>query len=595
MRVAVVGANLLGSATAFYVRRALDANRADLAAAAPTDAAENSENSDSNNASMSKRKAKPQEPDADEIVVFERLSRAGGNKYVTLELDDVSVPAGTASGMDVAASPALATLLKDAELAMPPPRPVREWTIFDWDKDEYKLGQVHSRVCAAVIRSVALSLLIQLFALLSAGFFARLFMERGFLMAFVRVKRHGNGYIRVLFIIWFAFTALLGGGIIPIHWVMRVYDWIFFRSAINVTGGMTYGGHSMSVLGELVAQIKEHLEIVLERDAASSCVTTGHLLSACGMGKYAKASVPEFVGKFQILQSALDDCVSPGLAQTYCHSACTAGANTNALAMLFNMLIRCPVPTSFRAGGRYFDTEQTKVLCPQLLKAADAQLRFGVDVRSVTQVSKNQYELTGADSSAGKRIASLGKFDAVVLAAVIDPSRFTTDATDDPLDQALALDPSLSGMPAGEVHLVNTARYVSLVKGELKPEFFKKSHASSVATHVTVLNSVNCSEVLRVSDNVYRISSGEDPEKGTSSLSTIFKDTSKMVSLERAKRPYYPAPIRNISGAGSPGFILGTRFLNAACIDRVANDPNLDVLSARNTASFFRDGVATWK
>lgn len=592
MRVAVIGANLLGSATAFYVRRALDANRAGLAAAASTDA---TESSDSNEISTSKPNASPRQSDADEIVVFERLGRAGGGKYVTLELDDVAVPVGTASGMDVAASPALITLLKDAKLDMPPPRPVREWAIFDWDKDEYMLGQMHSRLCGAVIRSVALSFLIQLFALLSAAFFARLIMEKGFLMAFVRAERHRNGYVRVLFIIWFAFTALLGGGVIPIRWVMRVYDWIFFRSAINVTAGMTYGGHSMSVLGQLVAQIREHLEIVLERDAASSCVTIGHLLSACGMGKYAKVSVPEFVGKFQVQQSALDDCVSPGLAQTYCHSACNAGINTNALAMLFNMLVRCPVPASFRACGRYFDAEQTKNLCPQLLKVADAQLRLGVDIRSVTKASKTQYELTGTNASTGEKIGLLGKFDAVILAAVIDPSRFTTDATDDPLDQVLALDPALSGMPAGEVSILNTARYVSLVKGELNPKFFKKSDASSVATHVTVLNSVNCSEVLRVSDEVYRVSSGEMPEEGTSSFTTVFKDASKMISFERTRRPYYPAPIRNINGAGSPGFVLGTRFLNAACIDRVANDPSLDVLSARNAGSLFRDGVATWK
>ena len=81
MRVAVVGANLLGCASAFYVRQALDANRADRRKAA--DGAGEDNDNDNDNDETEPLTARPDDaaaadtevdPDSeDEIVIFEQL------------------------------------------------------------------------------------------------------------------------------------------------------------------------------------------------------------------------------------------------------------------------------------------------------------------------------------------------------------------------------------------------------------------------------------------------------------------------------------------------------------------------------------------
>jgi len=75
----------------------------------------------------------------------------------------------------------------------------------------------------------------------------------------------------------------------------------------------------------------------------------------------------------------------------------------------------------------------------------------------------------------------------------------------------------------------------------------------------------------------------------------MFESTSSVETLERVARPYKIKPLRVLDGVSSPSFIWGTKFLNAACVDRICNDVNMDCLAAKNAASFFRNGVATWK
>lgn len=571
MRIAVIGANLLGSATALYTRRALDANCSDKA--------------DGSNPADS-------QSSTDEIVVFEKTSRTGGNKYATLKLGHVKACVGTACEVDIGKSPVIQALLNDAQIPLPQKQPKREWAIFDWDKDEYRVGRVRSRLLERIRSSFFLAALLQVLALVAMFYFYGLFAEKGFIKAFMKKQRREISFLygRILF---FVATVLLGGGVVPIGLVSRLYEMLFFNLAAGITANMTYGGYSLSMLAELITGISTRMQLVLERDAASSCITLGHLLSASGLAKYARASTTEVIAMYRLAPTTMDDIVAPGLSITYANSACKPKEMTNALATLFDMTAHCPMPVIIRSKSRYFDADQTSTLCAELIKKAGASLKLGTEVTSVTKTSNSRYHLEGKDTN--HKLISLGEFDAVVLAAVVDPNKFTTDAVDEPLDQILSLDPALSGMPAGEVQIVNTARYVSLVEGDLNPDFFKKSTENGVPDRVMILNSVNCAEIMKLSPGVYRILSGEKPQQGSSVATTLFKNVRSVVSLERPKRTYKPTPLRNLHGSEAPEFVLGTRLLNAACVDRVANDPSLDVLSARNVASFFRDGVATWK
>jgi uncharacterized protein with NAD-binding domain and iron-sulfur cluster len=81
MKVAIIGGNLLGCATAFYTREALRLNAAD----AGTEA-------------------------ADDIVIFEATERLGGHKFARRDIPSVpgsATPVGTCAELDVAACPLL--------------------------------------------------------------------------------------------------------------------------------------------------------------------------------------------------------------------------------------------------------------------------------------------------------------------------------------------------------------------------------------------------------------------------------------------------------------------------------------------------------
>ena len=554
MKVAIIGGNLLGCATAVYTRKAHEAN------AAESD--DRSENPDANS----------------EITIFERLPSLGGNKFRTLTISTPTA-AGTASDADLSVAPAFAQLLKDANLS-PAMYPAREWAVFDWNADSYTLAGVRSRVLDAVAAS-SLVYFLQLFALLSTIFFGQLFFKLG-IRALLKTGRYGESYLNYFYILWVSHTLLLGLGLVPIRSLFRLYSHMFFKLSPRISCGISYGGHSLSILAMHCNQTKAHFETILSRDAASSCVTTGHLLSACGLAKFAKASLTEFLSSYNVDKRLMDDLVLPFVAATYSDTGIKL-TDVNALAGLLALLSRSQVPGVIHSGARYLGADESATLCDRLADAAGAITKKGVTVTKVLSKG-SRWELTGI---AGGKETELGVFDAVVLAAVVDPRNFTTDAVDD-----LASNLSL---PNTGKNLVNAAKSVNLVKGNLRSQYLRQDHTNTVASSTTVVNSVNCSQIVRVGDDEWLVTACDTLATGSATADVLFESVEKIVSFEQAPRYGCSTPITHEHGDDVPTFVLGTRFLNAACTDRIANDINLDVLSAKNTASFFRNVVADWK
>lgn len=563
MRVAVIGGNLLGCASAFYTRISLDKNRA----------------SDTST-----------EREEDEIVIFEKSSHAGGKKFETLTLHDTEVPIGTARNVDVNSSPVFQKFLDDVGIATPPRKGREEWAIFDWDEDAYKLCQMRSRMLLAMTGNVFVLGFLQLFTLSTAVYFYLKVWDAGW-MAFVVKNRRGD-YINYLNVLWFAGGIVLGCGIFPMRWLLRFYNWLYFTFTVRAIGGITYGGHSISVLSILITNMKEHLHLIIDQDSATSCITLGHLLSACGMKKYVRVSTSEHMNAHQVHQPLLDDIVSPGLQQAYMNTRVGPGSKTNALATMLNMMSSCPVPTSLRGGAAYLDSGAVEGLCPKVASVARAQIKLGVEVTDVGLVSEGKWELQGSVN--GGKTTHLGRFDAVILAAVVDPMRFNLNTGDGrSIEDMLALREELRGRSDDNDH-VNAAKYTALVKGKLKSSYVKKSSVDGLGRKTSVLNSVNCSEIVQAGDDLWCVTVGEKPVNGSSVAASLFEEIEEVVWVERERRCYGPEAL-NVDGAAAPSLVLGTRFINASCVDRIANDVNLDCLSARNTASLFRDGVAAWK
>lgn len=553
MRVAVIGANFLGSSAAFYTRRALESNEND-----------------------------PEKDTPDEIVVFEKLNRTGGHKFVTVKLNQAQVAVGTATDVDIAASPPMRQLFLDAKLPLPQNRRNKEWAIFDWDEDQYKLGRVRSSTLTWIRSSYIALALLQFIALSGLIYFGQLFVEQGFSSTFFRPHRGvlDRGAIFYGRCVQFATVCMLGGGIIPMGWLVRMYNWIWFCSVVGITSRLTYGTN-VSGLGYIIDGFKEHLKVVIERDAASSCVTLSHLLSACGMAKYGKVNGDQLLRRWSIEGAVIEDVVAPGLHITYGDRASTV-EDVNGLAMLCNMLGRCPVPLALRSNARYLDAEQTASLCDTLLERAGADVHLGVEVEGIMSHGDGKYEITVRGNK-----DNWGVFDAVVIAATFTPSELKSDV--------INVNEGFGEWNEVDEFKVNTAKYVGVVQGKLKGEWFKKSDEKGVADYVQVVKSVNCSEVKRVGDGKWRVLTSESVQKGSSALDILFTKVNAVNCVERRRGRFGPRLVKGVADKGIPDLVLGTRLLNAACIDRVGSDVTLDVLAARNAASLLKNSVATWK
>lgn len=573
MRTAIVGANLLGCATAFYLRRALNANVRDTAG-----------------------HSSPDECDEDEIVIFDQKSRPGGQKFCALSFKDGSciTSCGTASGLDVSSAPVFLALLRDANIPVPPVKNSEEWAIFDWDADAYHLSRVHSRLLSGIQSFPLVLILLQLFSLFSLYVFAPRLYSRG-IYTFIHFAIEDGTlfpFIQYGHLLWFCFALILGFGIIPVPVILRFYDYIAFRSTVRLLSSIHYGAPILSTIRKLTMSIKNHLELIVAHNAASSCVTLGHLLSACGISKYVKQSTIEMLVPMHIREPFLTQCVSVPMALAHGDSTVTPTEASNVLSTLLTIMSFSPVPASLRSSPRYMSVLSEESLCPTLIESSRAKFRPNVRVVAVTKAENAQYKLQGVVN--GEK-TDLGIFDAVLLAGVIDPNDFTTDALDEDISVVFSLPSSEKGTGTDRAMVPNTAQYISLVKGEINPQFFRLSSAKHLAEKTYLVNSINCLEVLRVSDNVWRVTSREFPEKECNLFQNLFNNVDEIVSLQRTPRRYPSAPCRNIHGTSTPDLILNTRFLNVAAIDCICNDVNIDCLAARNAASLFRRGVATWK
>lgn len=572
MKTAIIGANFLGSTTAFYLRQALNSNRSDA-----------SEQDDSNDYEYD-----------DEIVVFDQLPRTGGHKFNVLSLGEASATVGTASSLDVSSSPLLKSLLRDASLPSPPVSPPSQWSVFDWNADSYIISKYRSRTLSFLASSSIFTVFLQVFSLYSSRFFyTRLLAERHRVFLYKHLDEDFGwvSYVNYVNIIWFCITLFLAGGFVPLKFLFRLQNNLFQLFMVRVTSSVIYGMPSISSIYSLCQYFKDHLGLIDKNDSGTSCITLGHLLSACGFGKYAKQSTSEFLGPLHISENFLKQCASPPMTLSYADTSTTASATTNSLATMLSLTTTSPVPASLRSRPCYFSVEYTSSLCPSILNSADAKIHLNTRIVSVMRNGDNQYDLRAIVND---EELDVGTFDAVLIASVIDPKEFKSDALDSDVEHIFSLKSSIEHLNDPQVSL-NTAKFVSLVRGEIKPSFFRMGSSKNISDQTYILNSVNSSEVVRISDNTWKITSSEEASTNSSVCGSIFDNVTETISYERPSRRYSTSPLRNLHGVSAPDLILARRFVNVAAIDRVCSDINMECIAAKNAASLFRTGVITWK
>lgn len=563
MRVAIVGGNLLGCASAVYIRRALDENDASTSS-------------------------------ADEIDIFENLPQTGGNKFSTLTLADKKTCVGTARHIDFASSPLLHALFTDANIPLPKVSPIRSWGLFNWEDNSYLLWQSPSRFLRRLIHNNALLRIIRIFLLCFTFHLINKYRRRGLFSILLRRDTSDyQFYPNYMLLMSILFSLLLGAGFLPLNTVLHSYNYMWTRFTVPLIAAITYGDHTLRVVNNLAEQFQLHLAAIVERDAASSCITLGHLLSACGLGKYSKVSASECLNSYRISEQYMSDVACIPLRQLYQDSRSQPDSSVSALVTLLSFLTATPVPSRLRRRARYLDPERTESFCDELAQSARAKVRTKTEVTSIMLVRKNKYALRGSIADGKEEL--LGEYDAVVLAAVMDPTKFESDVLEEEVVNCFALHEHIARQGKSDASVgVNAAKYVSLVKGEFKSDYVRRSSPHAMAENTIILKSVNCAEVTVVGDGLFCVVTGEAPTADSSVRDVLFTNLQDVVTTERRERKYSAKPLRNLNGEEAPTLILGNRFINAACIDRIGNDPTLDILSARNTGSLFKDTVAQW-
>lgn len=570
MKVAIVGGNFLGCATAHYLRRTLDDARTP---AADDDAAPN-----------------------DEIVIFDKSPALGGHKFVTEKLGGVDVLTGTAADIETSASPLFSGLLADAGiepalLSKPP-----DWAVFDWDKDQYRLSCVPLPFVSVLMSSPLFRLLIHVFCVASTAFFVQMH-RRGELFD---MFRYSDDVWATLLMVWMLFIAFCGFGIVPVRLLVGMYNRMFMSSFVGLSARFAYGS-APDMAHEIAKQMSEHLQVVHENNSCSSGITVGHLLSRCGLAKYARVAASEQLESFHINESFRDDIIAPALAAAYSESRFRPSHVSNSLATMLEMMTRAPFPAVVRPRARRLSVNQTKTLCPKLASAARARLQVCTDVVGILrdESAPHKYSLR-VRTKQGENI--MNGFDAIVLAATVDASTFNTDDVIPELHTELAQTDDVNTRApldaealSSSVRRRNTARCMAIVVGNLKASYFRRRSPAAVATHSFVLNSIDCAEVTRVGPRVYRVLCADKLDKDSELVQNLFESVERINSWERAPARYFATPMRSINGRDVPAIVLTTRIINAAATDRVGNHVEIDCLSARNTASLFKEGTITWK
>jgi hypothetical protein len=463
------------------------------------------------------------------------------------------------------------------------------------DQDGYKLSSSDYRLLSFLRRSRVGCAVLQLAAMAGAAGIAY-FMHR------IGVRSVPD-YFAVLYnqqlpnypFLILSASALFGFGLAPASLCLRIHDAILRYCALAATVRTTYGSSPESA--RLVARhVTEHLHAINQSNVATtSAISLGHLLSRVGLAKYAKQSSTEYFAAADMDANFLADSVTPVLANDHGDSALRADHSSNALAAILALVTRSSLPPQLRRKAQYFNVAETNTLCPSLATAAGAKVHLSSTVIAIG-TDKSKYSLTVGRGESGASVHS--GIDAVILCAGVDATdqSFSIADLDRPLSVMLGLSSEKpSRHMARRKENLNSMQNMALVSGELNPAFLRRSKASRICSRVTVLDSVAISEVLRVVPGVYRVVCSEETTESSTVIKNLFETTDRIVSWKRPRRRGENGrPVRDLDGADSPSLILDTRLLNACCVDRVTNHPELYIVPARNAASLLRDGIVSW-
>eukprot|EP00172_Hildenbrandia_rubra_P003303 Plantae.Rhodophyta-Hildenbrandia_rubra.ctg5109.p1 GENE.Plantae.Rhodophyta-Hildenbrandia_rubra.ctg5109~~Plantae.Rhodophyta-Hildenbrandia_rubra.ctg5109.p1 ORF type:complete len:539 (+),score=69.42 Plantae.Rhodophyta-Hildenbrandia_rubra.ctg5109:157-1773(+) len=538
MRVAIIGGNFLACATSFYLHKSLDNV---------------------------------------EITIFEKSERLGGEKFRTLSIknsdaDDaeaVDVVVGRMSRVDVKRCGFLKELLKEANVVIcgDGSKERESFGIFDWDRDEYIVwnGTVGFKIWILLLVVIGLIWAVGSWKL------------RWSLQSLRNLSP--NVVKGLCIVILFATPMLWYGG---------------RRIMTNLQAHMGFRG-APSISEIIENSITEHLDAVRRSsEATSKGISMTHFLSRCGLMKYVKESAFEKYGEYGIGQKFIAGVVEPAM-QVSIHAGAHADHSCNALAAFLSVA----QSSSLRRNALYISATESKIVCNEITKAANAKVRVNSEVVSIdTDGSFEKYNLNV--KTTGETPVGVNGFDAVIICCAVDPSQLSFPASESYLSNIAHISSKKENRSQiDNAYSQSNAKFVNIIRGKLKPDFFGDTREMAVPNYVSLIKCPGFHSITRltVKDSkaqIYRVYSHRDLSEDTKNAELIFNEIQQAKSISTKKQTYSTSPMRLGDDTDVPAIILEKRCIYAGAVKRVGGGVELDCMMALNVASLLSD-KARWK
>lgn len=609
MKIAVIGGNLLGCATAVNLALTQESDARKL----NPDAASNPPY---------------------KITVFERTLRLGGNSLRSFQVDNnLRIEIGTYRSLPLIPGTYLSDLVTTANdergtlqfLGRRITRPdstvkrrghvnavpvqsvwtsgtynrvVRSFATLDWRDSTYHLMHsgwsildlLHGLLKNAIWRSLALAVLLSTLQTLAEtdGIFERS-------IALVRVV------LAMLLVI-------LGPQRVVAHFQRQYSFW-----ATTLTMLWTYGITPGIARGGMVGFTK-HLSDMKAKNAVAFSVTVGSLTHRLGLDAYLQGTGYDYVRIFRYNKDFVDHFMAPVIA---IHNNGAKMHEVSSLAAHFAMLYGDPINSDACTRLAHLSPDNA-ALCDALLEAAGATA--DIDVRLDTTVQQVNIE---ADEE-GRYAVTLSDgseelFDGVVLCAsvrdgditlrnahgmsVADVLGYTKDKETvrrfESQEAAYRVEHGEDDGSADGPVTKQACSHLAVVVGRLNASFFHFAKEDYVPDVVQVLYApqVSCVERMREStdeqDGVYVVTCG-DSFTTDGSIDEMFESGADVRFYESVREHVYSSsalPEESSVDECTPAILLAPRFVHAAALECLAKHPEVDAFAAANAASLFSSSV----
>lgn len=382
--------------------------------------------------------------------------------------------------------------------------------------------------------------------------------------------------------------AVLGPAVLARRLHANLAFWMT-TATLLAAHGLTMGIARGAVLG-----FQKHLSTVCEKNAGTCALSVGILMQRTKLDRYVQASADDIWNKFKYDMVYAKRYLEPLVSRDY---AMRSGAEINSLAANFSLL--SGDWTNMDATAAYATVApENAALCSALLQAASAKL--SVNTKLETRVKGVSWDSTTRKYLVKAADGTVDAFDGVVMCANVDMGGDMEIELPNGVDVRELL--GSEGPEEEELNPPSAASHTAIVKGLLEPKFFGFGRELDVPDRVQANDCPYFAYFERVAApdkedgdrGVYLVDCSAKFDGPGGLMQKMFSGTPEILHFE--PRP----PIRHSASPLSPGepidnsapfLVFGNRFIYAAATDRLCRHPELDAIAAMNAASLFSSTV----